>query len=149
MRNKLQGLYQDIILEHSRNPRNVGTMRDADVEANGKNPLCGDRISVYVKLEGGRISEAKFDARGCAISVACASMMTEMLKGKTIEEARDTHVRFVDLLTSEEAPHFEKDEQLLALMGVREFPSRIKCATLPWQTLAAAMDGNTINVTTE
>ncbi|PPR11706.1 MAG: Zinc-dependent sulfurtransferase SufU [Alphaproteobacteria bacterium MarineAlpha11_Bin1] len=149
MSSALRQLYQDVIMEHSRNPRNVGKMDDANAEANGNNPLCGDKISVYVKLDREIIVDAKFDARGCAISVACASMMTEMLKGKTIQEAKGAYARFVDLLTSSDIPSIPKDEILSSLMGVREFPTRIKCATLPWQTLVAAIDGSAKIVTTE
>ena len=146
---ELRDLYQEIVLEHSRNPKNAGTLDDADAEAKGNNPLCGDRISVFVKLDGDRIVDAKFDARGCAISVACASVMTEILRGKTLKEAKAEHARFVDLLTSKEAISIPEDEELSAFMGVREFPTRIKCATLPWQTLSAALDGSDIEVTTE
>ena len=145
----LRDLYQEIILEHSRKPKNAGTLDDADGEAKGNNPLCGDRISVYVKLEGGRIADAKFDARGCAISVASASMMTDLLKGKTVDEAKAESERFTGLLTSKDAPDLAEDDELAALMGVREFPTRIKCATLPWHTFAAALDGNDTDVTTE
>ncbi|MGB0629872.1 MAG: Fe-S cluster assembly sulfur transfer protein SufU [Alphaproteobacteria bacterium] len=145
----LRDLYQEIILEHSRKPKNAGTLDDADGEAKGNNPLCGDRIAVYVKLDGDRISDAKFDARGCAISVASASMMTDMLKGKTVAETREAHARFTDLLTSKDAPDLAEDDELAALMGVREFPTRIKCATLPWHTFAAAVDGSETDVTTE
>jgi len=145
----LRDLYQEIILEHSRKPKNAGTLDDADGEAKGNNPLCGDRISVYVKLEGGRIADAKFDARGCAISVASASMMTDLLKGKTVDEAKAESERFTGFLTGKDAPDLAEDDELAALTGVREFPTRIKCATLPWHTFAAALDGNDTDVTTE
>jgi len=145
----LRDLYQEIILEHSRKPKNAGTLDDADGEAKGNNPLCGDRISVYVKLEGDRIADAKFDARGCAISVASASMMTDLLKGKTVDEAKAESERFTGLLTGKDAPDLAEDDELAALMVVREFPTRIKCATLPWHTFAAALDGNDTDVTTE
>ena len=102
---------------------------------------------MYVKLDGDRIADAKFEARGCAISVASASMMTELLIGKTIEEAR-AELRFIDQLT-EGPPEVADDDELAALLSVRQFPARIKCATLPWQTLAAAMDSGETEVTTE
>lgn len=149
MSTDLRDLYQEIILKHSRKPKNSGTIDNADGEANGNNPLCGDRIGVYVKLDGDRIADAKFDARGCAISVASASMMTELLIGKTIDEAKAESSRFIDLLTSKDPPGVADDDELAALLGVRQFPARIKCATLPWQTLAAAMDGSETEVTTE
>lgn len=146
---ELRDLYQEIILEHSRKPKNAGTLEDADGMANGNNPLCGDRISVYVKLDGDRITDAKFDARGCAISIASASMMTEMLIGKSIEEAKAEQARFTEMVMSKDDPDLAQDDELSALMGVRKFPTRINCATLPWHTLAAAIDGNKDDVTTE
>ena len=146
---ELRDLYQEIILEHSRKPKNAGTLEDADGMANGNNPLCGDRISVYVKLDGDRITDTKFDARGCAISIASASMMTEMLIGKSIEEAKAEQARFTEMVTSKDDPDLAQDDELSALMGVRKFPTRIKCATLPWHTLAAAVDGDKDDVTTE
>ena len=149
MNANLRDLYQEIILDHSRSPRNAGTLEAPDWQAKGNNPLCGDRISVYVKLEGDRISDVKFDARGCAITVASASMMTEMMKGKTIEEAEAAHQRFSELLSLSDSPALAEEDQMTALMGVREFPPRIKCATLPWQTLSAALDGSDMDATTE
>ena len=146
---ELRDLYQEIILEHSRKPKNAGMLEDADGMANGNNPLCGDRISVYVKLDGDRITDAKFDARGCAISIASASMMTEMLIGKSIEEAKAEQARFTEMVMSKDDPDLAQDDELSALMGVRKFPTRINCATLPWHTLAAAIDGNKDDVTTE
>lgn len=145
----LRDLYQEIILEHSRKPKNAGTLDDADGKATGNNPLCGDRIVVYVKMDGERIADAKFDARGCAISVASASMMTDMLIGKTINEVRQEHDRFTNFMTSKSPPDLADDDELSALMGVREFPTRIKCATLPWHALVAAVDGTETDVTTE
>lgn len=150
MSSDLRELYQEIILEHSRHPHNSGELEDASGEAQGNNPLCGDRITVYVKLDGDRIVDARFVARGCAISVASASMMTDLLKGKTVEEAEAAFERFHGLLTAEEAPALDEDDELAALMGVREFPTRIKCATLPWHTLKAALEGGDgENVSTE
>ena len=149
MSTALRDLYQEIILEHSRNPKNSGIMANADAKAMGNNPLCGDRIVVYLKLDGDRIQDARFDARGCAISVASASMMMGMLIGKTIAEVKKEHNRFTDLLISEDDPCLADDDELSALMGVREFPARLKCATLPWEALVAAVDGNETDVTTE
>ena len=146
----LRDLYQEIILEHSRNPKNSGTLENATGEAQGNNPLCGDKVTVYVKLDGDRIADARFDARGCAISVASASMMTEILKGLTASEAVSTFDRFQSQLTSKETPELAEDDELAALMGVRDFPTRIKCATLPWHTFQAALAGSDENqITTE
>lgn len=141
MSTDLSDLYQEIILEHSRKPQNAGVLEDPTAEAQGNNPLCGDRITVYVKLDGDRISDVRFDARGCAISVASASMMTEILKGKTLDEAEEAFGRFDTQLTGKEAPELSDADELSALMGVRDFPTRIKCATLPWNTLRAALEG--------
>lgn len=146
----LRDLYQEIILEHSRKPKNSGVLEDPTGKAQGNNPLCGDRVTVYVKMDGDRIADARFDARGCAISVASASMMTEILKGMTVSEAEAAFERFQENLTSKEAPSLADDDELAALMGVRDFPTRIKCATLPWHTFRAALAGtDDSNITTE
>ena len=150
MTTDLRDLYQEIILDHSRHPRNSGKMDAATGEAQGNNPLCGDRVTVFVKLDGDRISDARFDARGCAISVASASMMTELVKGKTVAEAAAIFKRFHDQLMAAEMPEIDEDDELSALIGVREFPTRIKCATLPWHTFNAELQGeNSEKVTTE
>ncbi len=150
MSTDLRDLYQEIILEHSRQPKNAGVLEDPTAEAEGNNPLCGDRITVYVKLDGDRIKDARFDARGCAISVASASMMTESLKEKTLDEAEEAFRRFNTQMTGKEAPELAEDDELSALMGVRDFPTRIKCATLPWHTLRAALKGaGDTQITTE
>ncbi|MFT5486334.1 MAG: nitrogen fixation NifU-like protein [Paracoccaceae bacterium] len=141
MSTDLRDLYQEIILDHSRKPKNAGVLDDPTSEAQGNNPLCGDRITVYVKLDGERIEDVRFDARGCAISVASASMMTEILKGQTLEDAEAAFERFNTQLTAKESPELAEDDELSALMGVRDFPTRIKCATLPWHTLQAALKG--------
>ena len=147
---ELRDLYQEIILEHSRKPKNSGPLDNPTGEAQGNNPLCGDRITVYINLDGDRIADARFVARGCAISVASASMMTEIMKGMTVEEAGSAFERFHGYLTAKESPELAEDDELAALMGVREFPTRIKCATLPWQTFRAALGGSGNNdVTTE
>jgi len=146
----LRDLYQEIILEHSRKPKNTGMLEYATGEAQGNNPLCGDKVTVYVKLDGDRIADVRFDARGCAISVASASMMTEILKGLTTSEAESAFDRFQMQLTSKETPELAEDDELAALMGVRDFPTRIKCATLPWHTFRAALAGSDENqITTE
>lgn len=150
MSTDLRDLYQEIILDHSRKPKNAGVLDDPTGEAQGNNPLCGDRVTVYVKLDGDRIDDVRFDARGCAISVASASMMTELLKGKTLDAAEVAFERFNTQLTAKEAPVLAEDDELSALMGVRDFPTRVKCATLPWHTLKAALKGaNDTAITTE
>lgn len=150
MSTDLRDLYQEIILDHSRKPKNAGILEDPTGEAQGNNPLCGDRVTVYVKLDGDRIDDVRFDARGCAISVASASMMTELLKGKTLEDAEAAFERFNTQLTAKDAPVLAEDDELSALMGVRDFPTRVKCATLPWHTLKAALKGaDDTEITTE
>jgi len=149
MTSELRDLYQEIILDHSRNPRNSGQLETTTGEANGNNPLCGDRVTVYVELTDGKIVDVAFEARGCAISIASASMMTEHLKGLTVEEARAAHEEFSNHLMKPEAPDIPQENPLGALMGVRNFPTRIKCATLPWHTLVAALKGGADGITTE
>lgn len=145
----LRDLYQEIILEHSRSPRNEGPLENRTGEAQGNNPLCGDRIKVYVKLDGDRVADARFEARGCAISIASASMMTDLVKNKPLDEAVEAFEDFVTRVTAKDAVENDENDPLSALMGVREFPTRIKCATLPWHTLKAALDGNNDEITTE
>jgi nitrogen fixation NifU-like protein len=150
MSTDLRNLYQEIILEHSRKPKNSGVLEDVSGKAQGNNPLCGDRVTVFVKLDGDRIQDARFDARGCAISVASASIMTEMVKGMTVSDAEVAFERFQTLLTSNAAPVLADDDELSALMGVRDFPTRVKCATLPWHAFRAALVETEDNqVTTE
>ena len=150
MSTDLRDLYQEIILEHSRKPKNSGPLDNPTGEAQGNNPLCGDRITVYINLDGDRIADARFEARGCAISVASASMMTEIVKGMTVGEAEIALQRFEGHLTAKETPELIEGDELAALLGVREFPTRIKCATLPWHTFRAALGGSGKNdVTTE
>jgi nitrogen fixation NifU-like protein len=140
----LRDLYQEIILDHNRRPRNFGSLADADGTAEGSNPLCGDQVKVFVKLKGDVLEEVHFEGAGCAISTASASMMTEALVGKTVAQARALFTRFHDLLTREgsdaEAPALG---QLAVFSGVREYPMRVKCATLAWHTLKAALEGAT------
>jgi nitrogen fixation NifU-like protein len=138
----LTELYQEVILDHNRRPRNFRTIDDASRTQQGFNPLCGDRLTLYVKLEGDVIRDVAFQGSGCAISKASASLMTEALKGKTLAEARSTFDRFHDMVTSSPdvpAPDLGK---LSVLAGVREFPTRVKCASLAWHTLKAAVSGS-------
>lgn len=146
----LKDLYQEIIVDHNRNPRNFGKLEDADRVVEGYNPLCGDRLNLYLKLNGDTIAEVCFDGSGCAISVASASLMTEALKGKTTAEAEVIFNDFHELLTARELPtNLDKFDKLAALAGVRDYPTRIKCATLCWHTLHSALTGTTEPVTTE
>jgi nitrogen fixation NifU-like protein len=146
----LKQLYQDVIVDHNRSPRNFGKLENADRTLEGFNPLCGDRLTLYVKLDGSKISDIHFDGSGCAISVASASLMTEALKGKTLEQAESIFNDFHHLLTAEDAePDLDRFGKLAALAGVRDYPSRIKCASLCWHTLHAVIDGDKAPVSTE
>lgn len=141
----LRDLYQEVILDHGRNPRNFGAPADANRDAEGLNPLCGDRIHVYLTVdEAGRLRDAGFEGKGCAISQAAASLMTEVVKGKSAAETRALAEAFLALVRGEPAPPAavaEEDmERLQVLAGVSEFPMRVKCATLAWHTLSAAMN---------
>ena len=141
----LRDLYQETILDHGKNPRNFGKLEDANHQAQGHNPLCGDRLTVFVKTEGGRISEVTFEGNGCAISMASASMMGEALKGMPVEEANEVFQNFHSLVTAETDGVPEEDlGKLVVFSGVREFPVRVKCATLAWHTLRAALEDHKI-----
>jgi nitrogen fixation NifU-like protein len=147
----LRELYQEVILDHNRKPRNFRKLPSPTAVAEGYNPLCGDRVSVEVDLEGDVVRDIAFQGSGCAISRASASMMTAALKGKTVAEAEKTFEQFHAMLTDErpvgEGP--TAPGRLAAFTGVREFPVRIKCATLPWHTLHAALSGQAAPVSTE
>ncbi len=148
----LRELYQDVILDHSRKPRNAGPLEPHSHAARGNNPLCGDRVDVYLAVEGERIVDVRFEARGCAISIASASMMTELVKGGSIEEACAVFGRFHEILTRKgdvDADEIESLDGLAALIGVRAFPMRVKCATLPWHAMSAALSAEGEEVTTE
>jgi nitrogen fixation NifU-like protein len=134
-------LYQETILDHSKRPRNFHAMEDADRKAEGYNPLCGDKLRLYLKLEDGIVKDASFEGSGCAISTASASLMTESVKGKTREEAMALLERFRDLITREGAASAELGK-LAVFCGVRDYPARVKCATLCWHTLKSALEGN-------
>jgi len=148
----LRGLYQEVILDHSKKPRNYRVLEGADHHAEGYNPLCGDRVTVYVKLENDRISDLSFQGSGCAISTSSASLLTETLKGKTIEEADALFKKFHRLVTGEANGNLAQDAslgKLAVFSGVAEFPVRVKCATLAWHTLRSALKGEEKTVTTE
>ena len=141
--NELRELYQEVILDHNRRPRNSGVLENATGFSEGYNPLCGDRVNVYVRERGGKLEEIRFVGSGCAISQASASLMTEVVKGKSKEEAKHIFQEFQKLVTSDPSsePTIEEDaESLLPLAGVREFPIRVKCATLAWHTLEEALN---------
>ena len=133
-------LYQETILDHSKRPRNFHAMENADRKAEGYNPLCGDKLRLYLKIEDGVVRDASFEGSGCAISTASASLMTESVKGKTREEALALVGGFHDLLTKE-APASTGLGKLKVFCGVRDYPARVKCATLCWHTLKSALDG--------
>ena len=144
----LTDLYQEIILDHNKRPRNFREMPSCACQAEGLNPLCGDEVKVFVQVEDGKLSDVAFQGQGCAISRASASMMTGKTKGKTEEEARDLAGRVRDMLVGPEADAPRELGDLAALSGVRKFPARIKCAMLPWHTLEAALSGR-VKVSTE
>ena len=143
----LRDLYQEVILDHNRAPRNFGRLPNANRESEGHNPLCGDRVSVFLHVEGDRIEGIAFQGSGCAISTASASLMTEALKGRTVAEARRIFHGFHDLLTAEGSP--DDLGKLAVFAGVREYPIRIKCATLAWHAVQAALEQQDHPVSTE
>lgn len=148
----LRELYQEVILDHSKNPRNFGKLEDADSEARGNNPLCGDNITVYVKTEDGVVTGISFEGSGCAISTASASLMTEAVSGKTVEEVEALFNLFHEMVTGDPSQKAEVPADLgkLSVMaGVREFPVRVKCASLAWHTLQAALGEEEKTVSTE
>jgi len=138
----LRELYQDIILDHNRHPRNRGRLDGSHRQAEGHNPLCGDNVTVYIQTENDRVTQVAFEGQGCAISTASASMMTLAVQGKTLSEAEKIFREFQSMVTEtgDAQPHPDLGD-LEVLAGVREYPVRIKCATLPWHTLHAALTG--------
>lgn len=145
----LKELYRDVILDHNKRPRNFGPLAPADASADGHNPLCGDRLTVYLQLDGDRIRDVHFDGKGCAISVASASLMTEAVKGRDRESVARLFGDVHATLTGELAEPPASLGKLAALAGVREFPARVKCASLCWHTLNAALAHECQPVTTE
>ncbi len=148
----LKDLYRDVILDHNKNPRNFGKLEPCDTSADGHNPLCGDRLTLMLRLDGDTVSEVRFEGKGCAISTASASLMTEAIKGldeRAIATLSDVVHR--TLTSSTDAPVPEGLGKLAALSGVREYPARVKCASLCWHTLAAALAhrGGSAAVSTE
>jgi nitrogen fixation NifU-like protein len=146
----LRDLYQEVIFDHNRNPRNFRVIENADRQVEGFNPLCGDRLTLYLTLNGDTITDASFQGSGCAISTASVSLMTEIIKGKTEAEAEALFTTFHDMTTGKEADiQLEAVGKLAVLAGVREYPARVKCATLAWHTLDAALKNQQQAVSTE
>ena len=146
--NGLKELYREVILDHNRSPRNFGVIEDADRIVNGVNPLCGDKMTLYLKLDGDRIEDVRFEGTGCAISIASSSLMTERVKGRAVDETLELFDDVHDMLTGSREPD-ERMEKLAALAGVREFPSRVKCASLAWHALRSALTGDRSEISTE
>lgn len=170
MTTDLRDLYQQVILDHQRSPRNFRVIPQADRITKGHNPLCGDQVTIYLKLEGGKVADVSFQGVGCAISVSSASMMTERIKGKPVDEVRLLFQSFHKLLTgyprdvgpgrrlvsaggsdhrSAAVPGLDLLGKLKVFAGVRQYPIRVKCATLPWHALHAAIEGSEATVSTE
>jgi nitrogen fixation NifU-like protein len=148
----LRELYQDIILDHGRHPRNFRAMEQPTHFAHGHNPLCGDRVTIFLKLDGDRVGDVSFEGRGCAISTASSSLMTEILKGKTLEEAKALFATFHAKVTGGPAPEMPESleddlDRLEPLTGVKTFPARVKCATLAWHAFEAAVKGGEVGAT--
>ena len=141
--NEMEELYREIILDHNKRPRNFRTMENATHHADGHNPLCGDQIEVFVKVVDGKIEDISFQGEGCAISKSSASLMTTALKGRTIEEARKECGIVVDMLAGRDTDAAKLDAlgDIAALQGVKQFPARIKCATLSWHALEESLQG--------
>lgn len=146
---ELRELYQEQILEHSKTPRNFRELQNANHKAEGYNPLCGDHFTVFIDLEGDKIHDVTFQGSGCAISKASASMMTQSVKGKTKEEAEKIFEEFHQLVTGQANGDRESLGKLAVFAGVSEFPVRVKCATLAWHTLQAALEGKQERISTE
>jgi nitrogen fixation protein NifU and related proteins len=145
----LKDLYRDVILDHNRHPRNFGRIEGADGCAEGHNPLCGDRLSLSLRMRGERIEDIRFEGKGCAISTASASLMTEAVKGKDRKAVRELFEKMHALLTQPQATADGSLGKLAALAGVREFPVRVKCASLCWHTLNAALGHGPTTISTE
>lgn len=151
MEQELKELYQQVILDHNKSPRNFRKIENPSRFAEGYNPLCGDKINIYVNFNNEQISDISFQGSGCAISKASASLMTSMLKGKTRAEAEELFNRFHDMVTDKlgDNPNIEDLGKLAVLAGVRDFPVRVKCASLAWHTMMNALNSNDEKVSTE
>jgi len=150
MFDELRDLYQEVIFDHNRNPRNFRVIEDADRQVDGFNPLCGDRLTLYLKMDGEVIKDASFQGSGCAISTASVSLMTEIIKGMTAQQAEELFKKFHEMTTGKDDNlQLEALGKLAVLAGVREYPARVKCATLAWHTLDAALQNQHTPVSTE
>ena len=151
----LKELYQEIILEHGKNPRNVGKTENFNKDARGHNPLCGDKVHVYLKLdENKKVVDISFEGEGCAISMASASIMTDLVKGKEEKEVKEIVEDFLEMIKEKsqlDSKNLEEDEKtkLMCLSGVKQYPMRVKCATLSWHTLTSAIDNTQEEINTE
>ena len=145
----IKDLYQEIIVDHNRSPRNFGVINNANKILEGFNPLCGDKLKLYIKTDGQNINDIAFDGSGCAISIASASLMTDAMKNKSIDEAESLFNEFHALITKEEKFDSKHLGKLAVLAGVKDFPGRVKCASLCWHTLHSALMGDNKSVTTE
>lgn len=144
----LRDLYQEVVVDHSRRPRNFRRIEEPSRSARGYNPLCGDKVSVYVSLQDGRVADVSFEGSGCAISTASASIMTEVVKGKTVQETKVLFESFHHLVTTGEASGASLGK-LAVFSNVSDYPARVKCATLVWHTLRSALEGSQGVVSTE
>ena len=149
MSGDLRDLYQEVIFDHYKRPRNRGALDGATHRAEGHNPLCGDQVTIYLDVDNGVVKDVRFEGAGCAIATASASLMTEALKGRTVAEVDALFRRFRDLVTDDNAQASPDLGKLEVLAGVREFPARVKCATLAWHTLNAALRNRHEPVSTE
>ena len=151
----LKDLYQEIILDHGKNPRNLGKFENFNKDAKGHNPLCGDKVHLFLKLdENKNVNDISFEGEGCAISMASASIMTDLMKGKSEKEAKEIIDKFLDMIKEKDDINtnlLEEDEKtkLMSLGGVKNYPMRVKCATLSWHALSSALDDFQKDVTTE
>ena len=148
---ELRDIYQEMILDHSKNPKNFRALPAANHKAEGYNPLCGDRLTVYLQMDGDKIDDISFQGSGCAISKSSASMMTAHLKGKTKKEAQKIFENFHAMLAGDRNKKFDKEilGKLVVFSGVSEFPVRVKCATLPWHTFRAGLEDSKQTISTE
>jgi nitrogen fixation NifU-like protein len=150
MFDEIRDLYQEVVFDHNRNPRNFRVMDDATRKVDGYNPLCGDKITLYIKLNGDVIEDVSFQGSGCAISTASASLMTEIVRGQTEEQAHELFGLFHRITTGQdERANFEELGKLAVLAGVRAYPARVKCATLAWHSLEAALKNESDSISTE
>jgi nitrogen fixation NifU-like protein len=149
MSDMLRELYQEVIIDHNRNPHNYRNMPEANYHADGYNPLCGDKVHLYLKVENEVIQDAAFQGEGCAISTASASIMTDLLRGKSIAQAKQLFEDFHDLVTDKQVADIEQLGKLAVLAGVKDYPVRVKCATLAWHTFLAALQNKSTPASTE